>query len=366
MESVSLEKKPALEAGGPKQETKNGLPVMSVEDVRRFYHTDAREHGEKSITTFDYQGYVRYEAPDYEPGVFYNDSMATNGLLKDDTQEGIHVGTDGIVDYSALTANRRMQGPEDVGEYDMYIKIPSKLQKKLGVVCMYDSCYAVEDRLERGDDEKSIKRSQDQLGWIVMRLAMDPKEDDQARIKAQFIHTQTARFIERGGQLDRVSEFVGRLEDLLEKSSPEEVSQRLELEPAAASSKVAKPVSEPQMVEREPGQTADMILNAEMEGALRAKLREYKMRLASEEDAALYQAPEVRGGTDFDIRDTKSKIAVVEALLSGGVNRDELVQRLEKEIKGFSEKEFKNAWGVIGAYNKNDLSKVRGGSGFKQ
>ncbi len=254
-----------------------------------------------------------------------------------------------------------MKGPEDVGEYNMYIKVPGELQKKLGVVCMYDSCYTVENRLERDHDQEEIDRDQSSMGWIVMRLAVDPKEDDQARIKVQFIHTQTVRFIERGGRLDRVSEFVGRLEELLEKSPPEEVSRQLNLE----SGKGATPVSGSPVVEREPGQTADMILNAEMEEALRAKLREYKARLTREEDTARYQAPEVRGEVDFDIRDTKSKIAVVEALLRGEVNRDELVQRLKKEIKGFNEKEFKNAWGVIGAYNKNDLSKVRGGSGLK-
>ncbi len=358
--------RPAAEIQSTQKEFKNGLPVMSAEDFCRLYETDARKHGEKSTTTFDYQGYVRYEAPEYdESGVFYNDAMATNGLLKDDTQEGIHVGTDGIVHYNALT-NKRMKGPEDIGEYDMYIKVPGELQKKLGIVCMSDDCDTVESRLEAGLDQDEIEEEQNSSSWIVLRLSLNPKEDQQVRTKVQFIHTQTARYIERGGPLDRLTEFVRRVEDLLEASGPEEVARQLGLESGAGSPKGARPVSEPQAVEKDPNLVADMILNEDMEGALRAKLREYKLRLAREEETALYQAPEVRGGIDFDIRDTKAKIAVVEALLSGEVNRDELTQRLEKEIKGFNEKEFKNAWSVIGAYNKNDLSKIRGGSGLKR
>lgn len=60
-------------------ETKNGLPVLSAKTYKRLYDTDVREAGENATATFNFQGYVRFEAPEYASGVFYRDSMATNG-----------------------------------------------------------------------------------------------------------------------------------------------------------------------------------------------------------------------------------------------------------------------------------------------
>lgn len=165
------------------RETHKGLPVMDADEYQRFYGTDTANTGEEAFTTFDFQGFVRLP----EGNLIYKDSMATNGLLKAEGHEGIHVGTDGIVDYGAMMQNHKMQGPEEIGEYDIYITIPTELQKERGVVCQYDSCRSVIDYQESWDaDEEEVREAQGRgEGWVVIRTSLNPKRDKGARQKAQ-------------------------------------------------------------------------------------------------------------------------------------------------------------------------------------
>lgn len=202
------------------QETKNGLPVISEADYLRLYNTDIRAAGAESSVTFNFRGYVRTAE-----GVFYREVIANNGIARGDAEKGIHVGTDGIVDYDAMYENHRMQGPEDVGEYDIYLIIPPEIQKRLNVVCRYDSCYTVEEVVQEelgfGDDEatirEDIKRRQENSegGWIVIRLGLDPKRDPLARKKVEFIHQMIVSHLEQGGSPSEIKSLAQDLDELL-------------------------------------------------------------------------------------------------------------------------------------------------------
>ncbi|MBT4153103.1 MAG: hypothetical protein HOE53_00450 [Candidatus Magasanikbacteria bacterium] len=193
-------------------ETRDGLPVIKAVLYERLYNTDIRAAGEDSSSTFNFQGFVDEDREDYHPGVAYRDSLATNGILKEAGQhDGIHVGTDGIIGYSA--DNTRMQSPADIGEYNIYITIPGKLQKEKGVFCRYDSCFRVETFDEDPENLEDIHDSK--KGWIVMRLGLDPKEDLLARRKVEFIHAQIVRFVEEGGDLSEIKVRTRALENVL-------------------------------------------------------------------------------------------------------------------------------------------------------
>ena len=196
------------------KETKNGMPLIDSEEYLRLYQTDIRQLGEKNAVTFDFQGYVKEDREGYDKGTFYRDAMATNGLLKEEGHEGIHVGTDGIVDYSFLERNHKMKGPHEVGEYDIYITVPPELQKKLGVYCSGDSCRSLSE-FDGSEDE--LKRIFNNGGWIVIRLMLEPHEDPLARQKAQIIHWAIIEYIEKGEPLHRIEKFVSKLEaDLID------------------------------------------------------------------------------------------------------------------------------------------------------
>lgn len=145
------------------------------------------------------------------------------------------MGTDGIVDYDEIDKNRRMQGPSEVGEYDVYITVPGALQKRLGVVCLLNSCMTEAEASRRRYSQSEVSQAHKQeKGWILMQLRLNPKMDSVARAKAEAIHATIVRFIQEGGELNRISALVSELEDTLEDAAqPEEVIERL-----------AKPISE--------------------------------------------------------------------------------------------------------------------------
>lgn len=191
-------------------ETKNGLPVMDAAEYDRFYNTDIREFGEDIAATFDFQGYVRYEEEGKQKEL-YKDVFATNGLLKEIGGEGIHVGTDGIRDYDTPS---RGTGPENIGEYDVYIKIPPEIQKAKDVYCMFDDCRSVENAPDYVEKDE-LEHAQGQVGWIVIRTVLEPERDKLAREKARAIHLAIVKHIEDGGRLDQIKNLVYQMEDKL-------------------------------------------------------------------------------------------------------------------------------------------------------
>src|SRR5689334_17387698 len=82
--------------------------VLPETEFMELFHTDYRQPGNTGETaTFDYQGMVRLGNGD----VIYKDVLATNGLLAEPGKKGIHISTEGIVGYHAISANKRMKGP---------------------------------------------------------------------------------------------------------------------------------------------------------------------------------------------------------------------------------------------------------------
>ncbi|MBI5135055.1 hypothetical protein HZA86_02380 [Candidatus Uhrbacteria bacterium] len=201
------------------QELHDGLPVISSEEFSRLYNTDVRALGSLTAATFDFRGFVRAIQG---VGEHYVDAMATNGLRKDEQQPGIHVGTDGITNYSY---NRPMSSPKQVGEYVVYIEVPGRLQKKMGVVCKYDSCFTADGFKKQFDtDDQEIAQIQVQeSGHIVVRLSVDPKEDTLARQKAKVIHDAITKYIENGGAVEQIKDRVADLEERLQDVSSEDL-----------------------------------------------------------------------------------------------------------------------------------------------
>ncbi len=179
---------------------------MDEAEFRKYYDTDSCAVGE-GTATFDYQGLVKLG----DGNIIYKDVLATNGLLKSGSHPGIHVGTDGIVHYSSHQ-NHDMKGPEDVGEYNIYITVPGEIQKKTDSYCQYDSCYQATRFDGTADELREIQSSE---GWIVMRLSIDPKEDPHARDKVAIIHQAIVHHIEQGRPLYQIDELVRGLEDRL-------------------------------------------------------------------------------------------------------------------------------------------------------
>jgi len=175
--------------------------------------------GEHGAATFDFQGYVRESRENYEKGISYRDVLTTNGILKGNEHTGIHIGTDGIINYNAYEGNRKMKGPEDIGEYDIYIRIPTALQKEKGVFIQYGRCspaneVSAEELKEIYSRQiDSCKRYGIEPGeHIVIRLDLEPKNDPSARKKAQAIHIAILRHIESGQPLDKIENLVRNLE----------------------------------------------------------------------------------------------------------------------------------------------------------
>jgi hypothetical protein len=219
-------------------EYKNGLPVISFEEYVKMYNTDIRALGDHGAATFNFQGYVRYKQDD-DTRESYKDSLATNGILKGKDHNGIHVGTDGIVGYSDYEENRCMEGPEDVGEYDVYIRIPTALQREQLVVVDCDRCQPASEH----DNPEAAYRRQEEVARkfkilckdgiptsdIVIRLWANPRRDKLARRKAEIIHMKIVQHIETGKPLYEIRDMVSDLEDKLQNLSEEGLNREYPL-----------------------------------------------------------------------------------------------------------------------------------------
>ncbi len=183
--------------------------AMSQEEFQQRYNIDNYAHGEDKFATFDYQGMVHTRDGD----VIFKDVMATNGLLKSDGNDGIHVGTDGIVGYSALSENHRMKGPQDVGEYDMYIKIPAAIQQATNSYTQYDQCFAAS---EFDGTPQELREMRENENYVVIRTNLNPHEDSLARQKMRIIHEGVITHIDNGGKLEQISELVSAMESRLD------------------------------------------------------------------------------------------------------------------------------------------------------
>ncbi len=211
-----LQKKPTKESGivpfngkaglveepkGLKSKEHKGLPLITRAEYERYYGTQSNED---VVATFNFQGYVEED----DGSIQYMDVTAVNGL------RGVHVGIDGVRSYSDGMLNPP-QGPQDIGEYDMYVTVPPEVQKAEGVMCRDDSCRSVESF--RQSEEKwstqeeiqdEIDNWQSQKGWIVSRLMFEPKKDPDVRKRVTVLAMAINDYLKMGGGLDELSSFV--------------------------------------------------------------------------------------------------------------------------------------------------------------
>ena len=205
-----LKASPAYLAKTAKEKNQE-TPMIRGEEYWKLYNSDSRVAGDETTATFNFQGMVNEDREKYEKGEFYKDAMATNGLLKAKGHEGVHVGTDGIISYRAFLSS--MKSAEDVGEYDVYIKIPWQLQKEMGCVCYSDSCFSADDFESKlyGDIDQ-VQKSED---YIVIRLSLEPKEDKLARKKALIIHQTIVKWIQEKRPFHQIKDMVHALQNKL-------------------------------------------------------------------------------------------------------------------------------------------------------
>jgi hypothetical protein len=200
----------AERANGLKPKTHKGLPLLTREEFQNLYKTQSTDG---VVRTFNFQGYVEDVNAVGEIG--YRDVLATNGL-----RNGIHVGIDGTFNYH--DGMRELKDPSEIGEYVVYVTVPPEAQKKERVICESDSCYSVQQKreqerfrlkfMEQEAWEKSvaeeIEEDQNREGWIVVRLSIDPKEDNQARKKVEIISLAITSYIEGNKPLEGLQEFI--------------------------------------------------------------------------------------------------------------------------------------------------------------
>ena len=205
----------SVETDVTRTDVHRGMRVLTAEEYKNNYRTDVRSHSEDSLTTFNFTGYVRGYDPDNPESLIYRDVIATNGLLADETQRGIHIGIDGVIDYNRITGNHRMTGPEQVTEYDMYVTIPAELQKLHNCYCIFDSCRAVPENPEDYVTDDIERAYEQEEGYIVIRLSLDPGEVPAAREKVLFLNDRLVQFVADGGRLEEIEDFVRDLQDEL-------------------------------------------------------------------------------------------------------------------------------------------------------
>lgn len=195
----------------------NEIPVMSEADFSKAHNGD---------THFDYQGFV-----DSKNGRrVYRDTIATNGILRNEEQKGISIHTNGSVPYEGLGSARgvfELTGPEQVGEYAVLITIPNELMKKLGLTFDFYKIVKLEDKIADAapwETEESIKEATEkrwneshvvtgnQEQTMLIELSIDPRKDEEARKKAEFIHRQALQHLEDGGSPVDLYDLITKLE----------------------------------------------------------------------------------------------------------------------------------------------------------
>lgn len=205
-------------------EMKDGFPIINSKEFEKGWLNDMRETEKDKVVTFDYQGFIRDSGTPDDTGhrteeIFYMDTIATHGILRGDGHKGISVKIDGII---SERLNHQMKGPKDVGEYVVCIGVPAKIQKDQHCVVVNDSCIPEDKFHDYYGDEDDIEGHRKTENFIIMILYLDPKEDNLARKKAQFIQSEIIKHIENGVPMYEIEGITRDLEKKLEKMMAEE------------------------------------------------------------------------------------------------------------------------------------------------
>ncbi len=193
------------------QRLHNGLPVIPAEEFDQGYSTRSTD---ETQAIFNFRGYV--EKPDGE--LVFRDAAALNGL------RGVHVGIDGTASYDE--GGYGLKGPEDVGEFVVYIKIPSAVQRAEGVVCLNDTCKSVaayREKESRYDDQETItediRRRQEIDGYAVIRLTIDPRSEG-GRDAVGVLALAISEYLKSGQPLEGLESFIYDAEQALISGKP--------------------------------------------------------------------------------------------------------------------------------------------------
>lgn len=184
---------------------KDGLPVVAAEDFEEMLYTDLGQPGAKEPTPFNYRGYTRKSGQ--EDG--YQDVIATNGILKEEGHQGIHVRAEGItIDKYHPTP----ESPREVSEYVIKVKIPSRLQEEMGIVV--SKIQLRPEEKFRGKPEK-LQAIRDKEATFQIHTKPFPSSDPLGRQKAEMMQVMATNFLANNGNpLELEDRIRGYQEDL--------------------------------------------------------------------------------------------------------------------------------------------------------
>lgn len=182
--------------------THRGLPLLKMKEYKKFY--GIQPEGDAAAMS-DFVGYVE----DFAGNIRYVDATAVNALVG-----GIHVGIDGLISHEDALSPPK--GPEDVGEYVLYIVISPSVQKKLRVVCTGENdCISAASFFEREKDihtreeiENKLHYLQDKMGYIVTKLPFEPKTDPDARKRVTLLALAINQYLREESPLEELKAFV--------------------------------------------------------------------------------------------------------------------------------------------------------------
>ncbi len=193
-----------------------GLPLLTREEFSKLYYTSSDENTSK---TFNYQGYLEQK----DGSIFYLDRIATNNVktASNSNEKGAHIGIDGIESYR--NSILPLQDPSQVGEYNIYIKIPYEMQKQEGVVCRDDDCISVSKYIENAEGYGSnlneileeIDEKQRAEDYIVVRCSTSPEDLPDARDRILKLNEVIIDYFKKGYDLGSLSKFIYAVDELL-------------------------------------------------------------------------------------------------------------------------------------------------------
>ncbi len=193
---------------------RNGFPVIWESKFKELYKAESStafpNQKKTEIATFNFQGYTR------DRNYFdYKDVMVTNGLLRNNQNEGINVITEGFAqNYSP---DDPPLGPNSVKGYEMRITIPRDLQDELGIVVCSGICYSKTD----AESFMTIEENRDPEGIVLINTGFEYESGPKIREIIEKIHYYVVDYItQKKLPLNEIQKFVYALVIKLKTEKP--------------------------------------------------------------------------------------------------------------------------------------------------
>lgn len=178
--------------------TRDGLPIIRREDMGALMSIRANQY--RGATTYlDFKGYVDMGEPD---GVIYRELVQADRILgnSDNQYKGVNIAIWGVKEPGKLISNTRMHSPENRKGYVAQILISDELKTPT----------------QRAKVPSESKYYRD------FALSLNPQTDVNAWDKAKQLHDAAVKYVEGGGDLDRLEDFILKLDESLNQSKIEE------------------------------------------------------------------------------------------------------------------------------------------------